>query len=152
MVIGDAVQQDDKKSYSLNISPADIIASHNYLEGLNPQQVNAITFTDKYPLLILAGAGTGKTTVLIARMLHLIYQKKIPASKILAMTFTNQAIQEMKNRLACLRGHIPQIQTFHSFSASILRKHGNVVGLPTDFAILDSSDSRTIIKEILKKK
>ncbi|CAL9915243.1 putative DNA helicase II homolog [Candidatus Liberibacter solanacearum] len=151
MVIGDAVQQDDKKSYSLNISPADIIASHNYLEGLNPQQVHAITFTDKYPLLILAGAGTGKTTVLIARMLHLIYQKKIPASKILAMTFTNQAIQEMKNRLACLRGHIPQIQTFHSFSASILRKHGNVVGLPTDFAILDSSDSRTIIKEILKK-
>lgn len=151
MVIGGAVQQDDKKSYFFNTSPADIIASHNYLEGLNPQQVHAVTFADKYPLLILAGAGTGKTTVLIARMLHLIHQKKIPASKILAMTFTNQAIQEMKNRLTCLRGHIPQIQTFHSFSASILRKHGNVVGLPTDFAILDSADSRTIIKEIMKK-
>nr|QYK83808.1 UvrD-helicase domain-containing protein [Candidatus Liberibacter asiaticus] len=147
------MQQDDQKSHFSHILKGDFVPScvPNYLKGLNAQQTHAVTIPDDTPLLILAGAGTGKTTVLIARMLHLICHKEIPPSKILAMTFTNQAIQEMKNRLACyLGGKIPRIQTFHSFCASILRKHGEVVGLPTDFAILDSAESRTIIKQLLK--
>ncbi|MEG8098857.1 ATP-dependent helicase [Candidatus Liberibacter brunswickensis] len=144
------MHQDNKKGFLENYF-VDHQRVSNYLARLNPQQLHAATITNENPIFVLAGAGTGKTTVLIARILHLIFKKKIMPSKIIAITFTNQAIKEIKNRVYSLLEEIPQIKTFHSFCAGVLRKHGELVGLPDNFAIIDSNDNRTIIKQILKE-
>ncbi|MBL0849086.1 MAG: DNA helicase II [Candidatus Liberibacter ctenarytainae] len=126
-------------------------AQHDYLDRLDPQQRHAATTIDSDYLLILAGAGTGKTTVLVSRMLYLIFQKKINPTQLLAMTFTNQATQEMKSRFTLLGNIIPAIHTFHSFCTRVLRKHSLILDLSTDFIILDKKDSQSIIKKLIKE-
>jgi len=122
------------------------------LDDLNPIQQQAVKTTDG-PVLILAGAGSGKTRVLTYRVAYLIAEKKIPPENILVLTFTNKASGEMIERIKKLVGHLstqPVMGTFHSFCAKILRREGKVLGLPPHFAIYDESDALDAIKEAME--
>lgn len=122
------------------------------LETLNDRQKEAVNITDG-PLLVLAGAGSGKTKVLTTKVAKLIIDNKIDPSNILAITFTNKAAKEMKQRILSMVGDIGykiQISTFHSFGLNILRKHYDKLKLSKNFTILDSDDSSILIKNILK--
>src|SRR5690242_14971944 len=113
------------------------------LDDLNPIQQQAVKATDG-PILILAGAGSGKTRVLTYKVAYLISEKGIPPESILTLTFTNKAAGEMVERIKKLVGNLPTqpvMGTFHSFCAKILRKEGKVLGLPPGFAIYDESDA-----------
>ena len=122
------------------------------LEGMNEQQALAINQT-KGPLLILAGAGSGKTRVVTHRIAYLIEEKNVAPWNILAITFTNKAAREMKERTSKLtpNGRDVWISTFHSMCVSILRRHIQALGYNTNFAILDDADQIAAIKQILKK-
>lgn len=124
-----------------------------YLAGLNAEQKAAVNITDG-PLLILAGAGTGKTRALTTRLAHLIFTQKAWPGQILAVTFTNKAAKEMKIRVEGLVGGVVEgmqwLGTFHSVSAQILRRHAELVGLSSDFTILDQDDQIRVIKQILE--
>lgn len=120
-------------------------------DKLNNNQKNAVTTTEG-PLLILAGAGSGKTRVITHRIAHLIHSKRIPPFAIFAVTFTNKAAAEMKSRIVELIGPTGDqvfIKTFHSASVWILRRYGSAIGLKSAFSIYDSSDQQSLIKEIL---
>ena len=122
------------------------------LESLNDKQKEAVSITEG-PLLVLAGAGSGKTKVLTTKVAYLVLEKGIDPSNILAITFTNKAAKEMKQRILNMVGAIGykiQISTFHSFGLSILQKHYEKLGLNKNFTILDSDDSNVVIKNILK--
>ncbi len=124
------------------------------LDSLNEMQKKAVMATEG-PLLVLAGAGSGKTTVLTTRIAHLILDLGIDPSNILAITFTNKAAKEMKDRVISMIGNIGygcQISTFHSFGLSIIRDNYEKLGMDKNFTILDSDDSNTIIKKICKDK
>ena len=124
----------------------------NYLDFLNNEQFNAVTETEG-SLLILAGAGSGKTRVLTYKILHLLVNNKALPSEILAVTFTNKAASEMKNRVSKLLNRpIDQmwVGTFHSLSAKILRLHCGLIGLKSNFIIIDSDDQLKLIKHIAK--
>ena len=123
------------------------------LEGLNEKQKEAVVTTEG-PVLVLAGAGSGKTKVLTTRIAYLIQEKNISPFHILAITFTNKAAKEMKERVVKILGSIGQdmqISTFHSFGLYILRKNYELLGYHSNFTILDSDDSLTVIKKILKE-
>lgn len=123
------------------------------LDSLNKQQLEAVLYNDG-PLLVLAGAGSGKTRVLTTKIAYLINELNVDPYNILAITFTNKAANEMKERVKKLLGidtYNMQISTFHSFGVSILRKHYDKVGFERNFTILDSDDSLTVIKKILKE-
>ncbi len=121
------------------------------LAKLNPDQLLAVTHKTG-PALVLAGAGSGKTTVLTTRAAWLISQEKIDPEAILLVTFTNKAATEMKTRLKQLRLNPPSlISTFHSLSAYLLRLYGQAVGLSTNFVIYDTEDSLSLIKNIIKE-
>lgn len=122
------------------------------LQELNDQQKKAVEITNG-PLLVLAGAGSGKTKVLTTKVAYLVLEKNIAPENILAITFTNKAAKEMKERIIDKIGLVAyqiQISTFHSFGLSILRKHYEKLGLSKNFTILDSDDTNVIIKNILK--
>ncbi len=122
------------------------------LDTLNERQKEAVKITEG-PLLVLAGAGSGKTKVLTTKVAYLILEKNISPKHILAITFTNKAAKEMKERILNMVGMIGyeiQISTFHSFGLSILKKHYEKLGLSKNFTILDSDDSNIVIKNILK--
>ncbi|MDA1334921.1 MAG: exodeoxyribonuclease V subunit gamma [bacterium] len=128
------------------------------LEGLNEKQKKAVLKTDG-PLLIVAGAGSGKTKTIAHRIAHLI-EGGVAPEKILAVTFTNKAAGEMKERVHSLlkREHISQgslggpfMGTFHSLGVHMIRAHGSVLGIPKHFSIMDSEDSRKIIKELVEE-
>jgi len=122
-----------------------------YLENLNEPQKTAVLTTEG-PLLILAGAGTGKTKVLISRIAHLVTTQKAWPAEILAVTFTNKAAQEMRERIEHLLGLSTKglwIGTFHSISARILRTYAHLVGLSESFTILDSDEQLRLIRQIL---
>lgn len=122
------------------------------LENLNKEQLEAVKCTEG-PLLVLAGAGSGKTRVLTTRIAYLIKEKNINPDNILAITFTNKAAREMKNRVLDMIGPIAynmQISTFHSFGLTVLKKHYDKLGYKSNFTILDSDDVLTIIKKIIK--
>ena len=122
------------------------------LDSLNLKQKEAVNITEG-PLLVLAGAGSGKTKVLTTKVAYLILEKNIDPSNILAITFTNKAAKEMKQRILNMVGsigHKIQISTFHSFGLAILQKHYDKLGLNKNFTILDSDDSNVVIKNILK--
>ena len=123
------------------------------MEQMNKEQHDAVLVQDE-PLLILAGAGTGKTRVLTTRIAHKIAAHQVWPSQLLAVTFTNKAAQEMKNRIAALIGakmeNMPWLGTFHSISAKILRHHAELVGLRSDFTILDADDQIRLVKQILQ--
>ncbi|MDZ4726687.1 MAG: UvrD-helicase domain-containing protein [Leptospira sp.] len=124
------------------------------IEGLNPEQSLAVTTVDG-PVLILAGAGSGKTRVITYRIANLINTHKIFPNRILAVTFTNKAAQEMRERCKHILGDIkeePFIRTFHSLCLYILRREGKHLGLGNNFTVYDSDLQESFIKEILKKK
>ena len=122
------------------------------LENLNKEQLEAVKTTEG-PLLVLAGAGSGKTKVLTTRVAYLIDELGITPESILAITFTNKAAKEMKDRIFKMLGTIAyqiQISTFHSFGLTILKEHYEKLGYDKNFTILDSDDSSTVVKKILK--
>ncbi len=122
------------------------------LDSLNEMQKKAVVKTDG-PLLVLAGAGSGKTKVLTTKIAYLIEQMHINPYNILAITFTNKAAREMKDRITNMLGMLAnsiQISTFHSFGLTIVRENAEKLDLKSNFTILDSEDSLTIIKKIMK--
>jgi len=122
------------------------------LETLNEKQLEAVKTTEG-PLLVLAGAGSGKTKVLTTRIAYLIKEKKISPFNVLAITFTNKAANEMKSRLYNILGSVSydmQISTFHSFGLRIIKENYDKLGYKSNFTILDSEDSLTVIKKIMK--
>lgn len=128
------------------------------LKGLNPEQKKAVTTTEG-PLLVFAGAGSGKTRVITNRIAYLISEKGIKPSNILAVTFTKKAAGEMQERVQEIlqelkqdKKGIPAIGTFHSIGAMILRQNAKEVGLENNFSIYDSNDSENMIKELLLEK
>ena len=125
----------------------------DYLAGLNPEQTEAVE-TLEGPVLVLAGAGTGKTRVLTTRIAHLLNTGRAFPSQILAVTFTNKAAREMKERIALLVGGavegMPWLGTFHSIGVKLLRRHAELVGLRSDFTILDTDDVIRLIKQIIQ--
>ena len=128
----------------------------NFFEGLNDAQGEAVRTIDG-PILMLAGAGSGKTKTLTHRIAYLVGDKKTPPSDILAVTFTNKAAGEMRSRVARLLGFddptanpIPFLGTFHSIANRILRREADNIGLTSNFLIYDSSDSQALIKKILR--
>ena len=132
---------------------AGVVPAVSYLQGLNPEQREAVETTDG-PVLVLAGAGTGKTRVLTTRIAHLIATGKAYPSQILSVTFTNKAAREMKERVTRLVGDLaegmPWLGTFHSISAKILRRHAELVGLRSDFTILDMDDQIRLLKQVIQ--
>lgn len=126
----------------------------SYLDTLNPAQREAVTTTDG-PVLILAGAGSGKTRALTSRIAYLIAEKKVRPWEIMAITFTNKAAQEMRERVDKLAGEGASyiwVSTFHSACVRILRRFIDHIGYGKNFTIYDTDDSRTLIKRIMKEK
>jgi len=124
----------------------------DYLDRLNPAQREAVLATDG-PLLILAGAGSGKTRVITTRMAHLIAEHRAEPREILAVTFTNKAADEMRTRVEGLVGedcHAIWLSTFHSLCARLLRREAPAIGLSRDFVIYDSSDQLSVVKQAMK--
>ncbi|MBY0250237.1 MAG: UvrD-helicase domain-containing protein, partial [Methylobacterium organophilum] len=123
-----------------------------YLEGLNPEQRRAVETTEG-PVLVLAGAGTGKTRVLTTRIAHLIATGRARPFDILAVTFTNKAAREMKHRIGALIGPagegMPWLGTFHAIGTKILRRHAELVGLKSDFTILGTDDQLRLMKQVI---
>lgn len=129
----------------------------NFTEGLNPEQARAVETTEG-PLLILAGAGSGKTKTLTHRIAYLIASHKATPYNILAVTFTNKAAREMRERVATLLGESPDnrsfmpfMGTFHSICVRLLRQDGESVGVPRNFVIFDESDRQSAIKQASKQ-
>jgi len=125
----------------------------DYLDALNPEQREAVETLDG-PLLVLAGAGTGKTRVLTTRIAHILSQGRAWPSQILAVTFTNKAAREMKSRVSDLIGGavegMPWLGTFHAIGVKILRRHAELVGLKPSFTVLDTDDQIRLIKQLLE--
>ncbi len=123
-----------------------------YLAGLNPPQREAVLTTEG-PVLMLAGAGTGKTAALTARLAHLIATRRAWPSEILAVTFTNKAAREMRHRIGQIVGEavegMPWLGTFHSIGAKMLRRHAELVGLTPSFTILDTDDQLRLLKQLI---
>ena len=123
-----------------------------YLDDLNPAQRAAVEALDG-PVLMLAGAGTGKTKALTARIVHLLRLSKARPNEILAVTFTNKAAREMKLRVGRMLGEVaegmPWMGTFHSISVKLLRRHAELVGLKSNFTILDTDDQLRLLKQLI---
>ncbi|CAG0891589.1 unnamed protein product [Cyprideis torosa] len=131
------------------------LAAQNALyDDLNPAQKEAVLATEG-PVLVLAGAGTGKTRVLTTRLAHLLQSNLAFPGQILAVTFTNKAAQEMKNRVSATMGGMPVegwwLGTFHSLAARMLRHHAGLVGLDSNFTILDADDQVRLCKQLLEE-
>jgi len=124
-----------------------------YLKNLNNAQKEAVTHLDG-PLLIVAGAGSGKTKVLTTRIANIIKEKKAYPNQILAVTFTNKAAREMQTRVSKILGStatgLSWLGTFHSICAKLLRKHAPAVNLNSNFTIIDTDDQTRLIKNICK--
>jgi DNA helicase-2/ATP-dependent DNA helicase PcrA len=127
-------------------------AGPRYLAGLNEEQRRAVEALEG-PVLVLAGAGVGKTRVLTTRVAHLIATGRARPNEILAVTFTNKAAREMRERVGALTGVVegmPWMGTFHSIGAKVLRRHAELVGLKPNFTILDADDQIRLVKQILQ--
>ena len=157
---------DDRRLHSRVSFPnrsivTDTLASHNeplqneppWLRGLNAPQREAVLTTEG-PLLLLAGAGTGKTSALTARLAQIMYQRLAWPSEILAVTFTNKAAREMKERIGRMVGEavegMPWLGTFHSIGAKMLRRHAELVGLQSNFTIIDTDDQLRLLKQLIR--
>ena len=121
------------------------------LDNLNEEQRKAVT-SEKQHLLVLAGAGSGKTRVLTTKLAYLISEKKAWPNQILCVTFTNKAAKEMQNRvLQYVKGSsnaVPWLGTFHSISVKFLRRHAEALGYKSNFTILDTDDQKKLIRKI----
>jgi DNA helicase-2/ATP-dependent DNA helicase PcrA len=124
-----------------------------YLHGLNAPQREAVLTTEG-PVLVLAGAGTGKTAALTARLAHLVATRRAWPSEILAVTFTNKAAREMRERVGRMIGDavegMPWLGTFHAIAAKMLRRHAELVGLQSNFTILDTDDQLRLMKQLIQ--
>ena len=133
--------------------PQPVAEGAAYLKGLNPEQREAVLHTEG-PLLVLAGAGTGKTRVLTARLAHIVATRLAYPSQTLTVTFTNKAAREMRERALSLLGEAGEglrwLGTFHSISAQILRRHAELVGLKSTFTILDTDDQVRLCRQIVQ--
>jgi DNA helicase-2/ATP-dependent DNA helicase PcrA len=133
--------------------PAPSPSDAPYLQGLNAPQREAVLTTEG-PVLVLAGAGTGKTAALTARLGHLVATRLAFPSEILAVTFTNKAAREMRERVGRMIGPavegMPWLGTFHSIGAKMLRRHAELVGLQSNFTILDTDDQLRLIKQVIQ--
>ncbi|MGC1305274.1 MAG: UvrD-helicase domain-containing protein [Caulobacteraceae bacterium] len=125
----------------------------DYLSGLNPEQREAVEAVDG-PVLVLAGAGTGKTRVLTTRLAHILNTNRARPWELLAVTFTNKAAREMRERIAHLIGGQAEglrwLGTFHAIAAQILRRHAELVGLKSSFTILDDDDQQRLLKQLIE--
>jgi DNA helicase-2/ATP-dependent DNA helicase PcrA len=123
-----------------------------YLSGLNAPQREAVLTTEG-PVLVLAGAGTGKTAALTARLAHLLFTQKAFPDQILSVTFTNKAAREMRHRVGRMVGDVvegmPWLGTFHAIGAKMLRRHAELVGLQANFTILDTDDQLRLLKQLI---
>ena len=151
----DVAGKDLQSKLCYNASEGRMILLENtsILDGLNDAQREAVTSTGG-PLLILAGAGSGKTRVLTHRIAYLLEVEKVLPWQILAITFTNKAANEMKERLVNLIGPVANdmwVSTFHSACVRILRSHANEVGFNRNFVIYDTADRETMLKQCLKE-
>ena len=133
----------------------DLLNTETIVEGLNPPQRQAVETTEG-PLLIQAGAGSGKTKTLTHRIAYIIASGLARSAEILAVTFTNKAAGEMRERLAGLlrvdnsRSFMPWMGTFHSIAVRLLRYYGDAIGVSSNFVIFDESDRLVLVKSILK--
>jgi len=129
------------------------VAPPDYLAGLNPAQREAVEATEG-PILVLAGAGTGKTRVLTTRLAHILAAGKARPWELLAVTFTNKAAREMRARITAMIGPSAEglrwLGTFHSIGAQILRRHAELVGLKSSYTIIDVDDQERLIKQLLE--
>jgi DNA helicase-2/ATP-dependent DNA helicase PcrA len=137
-----------------SVSSAPVVSERTapYLEGLNPEQRAAVEAPDG-PLLVLAGAGTGKTRVLTTRLAHLLLTGRARPYQVLAVTFTNKAAREMIERVSGLLGQSVEglwLGTFHALAARLLRRHAELVGLKANFTILDTDDQLRLVKQVLE--
>ena len=124
-----------------------------YLDALNPEQRAAVEAPDG-PLLVLAGAGTGKTRVLTTRLAHMLATGRARPYQVLAVTFTNKAAREMTQRVAALLGQSVEglwLGTFHALGARLLRRHAELVGLKPNFTILDTDDQLRLLKQVIEE-
>ena len=122
------------------------------MKKLNPQQQKAVNATEG-ALLILAGAGSGKTQVVTTRIVHLLKDKRVPAENILAVTFTNKAAREMRERVAGMAGSLADgivISTFHSLGVRILRRDIRALGFKPNFSIYSSSDQAGVLRQAMR--
>ena len=124
-----------------------------YLKGLNPEQRLAVETVDG-PVLVLAGAGTGKTRVLTTRLAHILATRRAWPGQMLCVTFTNKAAREMKERIGALIGGVVEgmqwLGTFHSIGAKMLRRHAELAGLKSNFTILDTDDQLRLMKQLIE--
>src|ERR1700742_4935750 len=124
-----------------------------YLSGLNKEQREAVESVDG-PVLVLAGAGTGKTRVLTTRLAHILATRRAWPGQMLCVTFTNKAAREMKERIGALIGGVVEgmqwLGTFHSIGAKMLRRHAEMVGLKSNFTILDTDDQLRLMKQLIE--
>jgi len=134
-------------------APAAASREPPYLKGLNPEQREAVLTIDG-PVLVLAGAGTGKTRVLTTRLAHILATRRAWPGQILAVTFTNKAAREMKERIGLLIGGVVEgmqwLGTFHSIGARMLRRHAELAGLKSNFTILDADDQLRLMKQLIE--
>ncbi len=133
--------------------PVDESSDDPLLEGLNPPQREAVLAVDG-PVLMLAGAGTGKTAALTTRLAHIVRSRRAWPSEILCVTFTNKAAREMKERVGRLVGPavegMPWLGTFHSIAAKLLRRHAELVGLQSNYTIIDTDDQLRVLKQLIQ--
>ena len=138
---------------AVRISDLARVAGPDYLDGLNPEQREAVEAVDG-PVLVLAGAGTGKTRVLTTRLAHILKTGRARPWELLAVTFTNKAAREMRERTASIIGPEAEglrwLGTFHAVAAQILRRHAELVGLKSSFTIIDVDDQERLIKQLLE--
>ena len=148
---------DEKEAYETAATPslsAQAMAARPtaYLDDLNPAQRAAVEALEG-PVLMLAGAGTGKTKALTARIVHLLNTGRARPNEILAVTFTNKAAREMKNRVGAMLGEtvegMPWLGTFHAICVKLLRRHAELVGLKSNFTILDTDDQLRLLKQLI---
>ncbi|HZZ87983.1 MAG TPA: UvrD-helicase domain-containing protein [Caulobacteraceae bacterium] len=138
-----------------DLARADLVSaqSDDYLAGLNPEQRQAVEAVDG-PVLVLAGAGTGKTRVLTTRLAHILATGRARPWELLAVTFTNKAAREMRERIGAIIGPAAEglrwVGTFHSVAAQILRRHAELVGLKSSYTIIDVDDQERLIKQLLE--
>ena len=124
----------------------------DYLHALNPEQRAAVEAVDG-PLLVLAGAGTGKTRVLTTRFAHILMSNRAFPGQVLAVTFTNKAAREMRERVGAMLGRPAEglwLGTFHALCAKMLRRHAPLVGLASNFNILDTDDQLRLLKQVME--
>jgi DNA helicase II / ATP-dependent DNA helicase PcrA len=144
---------DDAASLQTPSDPAaDPASDPPWLTGLNPEQRQAVETTEG-PVLVLSGAGTGKTRVLITRLAYIVGKRLAQPWQILAVTFTNRAAREMRERVGGLIGPMAEslwLGTFHALGVKILRKHGELVGLKSNFTILDTDDQLRLLKQVME--